>query len=384
MRIFFCPAILDLIVFLVLFAVSYGAGERGMTMMQCAWLQGIFHLTYMTTSLLIGFTLSRRNARPLLLMSIVTASLAAALCLIFKGFWPIFISMAVFGVFISFFFNSFQTFMRGDAPPGGLAQVTGKYTIAWSLGSSMGFLLSGTLYRLGPVALTAIVFGVCVIVFLFLNSHKERPHGSLSAEEHIDESPNGGEGVYERYVWIAWLMIFTAMFVQRPLQTFYPALNARSGVAPFLVSLPLFLHMFIQGLFGYFMSRMPSIRYRRGPLFLIQAIAALLLFAMWKIPSYWLSAIGISVLGVWAGFAYFFAVYYASNSERRSRNIGINECLVGLGSFVSLFISEWFMRRFVNDEVMYAVCGSLLLISAAAQWLVAGKRKTTAQTERSG
>ena len=33
------------------------------------------------------------------------------------------------------------------------------------------------------------------------------------------------------------------------------------------------------------------------------------------------------------GYAYFAAVYYASNSGRRSFNIGVNECLVGMGSF---------------------------------------------------
>ena len=41
MRIQLCPALMDWIVFLVLFAVLYGAGERGLTGSQCAWLGAI-------------------------------------------------------------------------------------------------------------------------------------------------------------------------------------------------------------------------------------------------------------------------------------------------------------------------------------------------------
>ena len=46
-----------------------------------------------------------------------------------------------------------------------------------------------------------------------------------------------------------------------------------------------------------------------------------------------ITAVAIILLGMYMGYAYFAAVYYASNSGRRSLNIGVNECLVGMGSF---------------------------------------------------
>ena len=49
-------------------------------------------------------------------------------------------------------------------------------------------------------------------------------------------------------------------------------------------------------------------------------------------------------VGALGGFAYFCAVYYSGNSGNRSRNVGINECLVGLGSFSGLIL-EYFMKR---------------------------------------
>lgn len=46
MRIQLCPALIDWIVFLVLFAVLYSAGARGLTDNQCAWLGAIGLVTY--------------------------------------------------------------------------------------------------------------------------------------------------------------------------------------------------------------------------------------------------------------------------------------------------------------------------------------------------
>lgn len=82
----------------------------------------------------------------------------------------------------------------------------------------------------------------------------------------------------------------------------------------------------------------------------------------------------IIVLGVYMGYAYFAAVYYASNSGRRSFNIGVNECLVGMGSFAGLFAVEWGEKWFGKDGGMYAVCAIGLLISLLIQVVLASIR----------
>ena len=47
-RLYLCPALMDGLTFFVLFAILYAAGERGMSLSQCAWLGGTFQLAYMT------------------------------------------------------------------------------------------------------------------------------------------------------------------------------------------------------------------------------------------------------------------------------------------------------------------------------------------------
>jgi len=378
--IFACPALMDLVIFLVYFAVFYSAGRSGLTDRECAWIGGIFQLTYMATSLGIGWILKRQNARAILIMGLLTCICSGIWSIAVRHYVPVFAGMACFGVAAAFFFNAFQTFMRGDAPPGGLARATGLYTLAWSGGSSLGVLLSGTLYNFGSTVLIVLTLGVGGLISFLLFRHQARPDSAPSADEMEETGPAGSAPVHGAYVGVAWLIIFTAMFVQRPIQTFYPALCAGAQIAPWLAGLPLFLHMFIQALAGAGMISLRFLMYRKTPLILIQGAAAGLLILIGLHPSIEYLAIGMSLLGIWAGFAYFSAVYYASNSGRRSRNIGINECLVGLGSFSGLILSEYFMKKSGNPATMYRVCASALGISiilqCAVAWVGTGRFRT--------
>ena len=375
MRIYICPALMDWIVFLLLFAVLYGAGERHMTTAQCAWLGGIFQLMYMFASLAVGSALTRRNARAMLIASTVIFTILSILCLMLKSFWPLLVMMGVLGITLATFFNAFQTFMRGEAAPGKLTRAVGLYTLAWSLGSGLGVFSSGLCYQFGVLALSGLTALVGLTVLVILLLYRSKPVHETSADEEVDRSSS--RPVNPSYVWIGWIIIFTAMFVQRPLQTFFPSLSAQSGISPFLAGLPLALHMILQGVMGYSLFPLRNLLYRKTSLLVFQGSAALLFFLIWLRPSLAGCFIGISLLGIYTGFAYYAAVFYSSNSGRRSFNIGINECLVGLGSFAGLFAVEGWMKYSGDVHAMYLIGGLVLLVSIVLQLTIArlGQRK---------
>jgi len=377
MKIYICPALMDALVFLVSFAVMYRAGEQGMSITQCAWLACLFQLTYMLTSLAVGFLLSRRNTRVILLASIVLCTLGGVTCLMAKEFLLILVAFGCLGIFMAFFFNAFQTFMRTEAAPGDLGRAIGLYTLAWSLGSAAGIFSSGFFYHLGFTMLSALIILVGIVMLVVMLTHKPRPADAPSADEHVERGSAKAPPVDPVYVWIGWLMIFMAMFVQRPIHNFFPAISAKAGVSAFVTGLPLFLQMAVQAAVGYAMIRWRHLLYRRTSLGLIHGVAAVLLLVMWRWPTLPVCFLGISLLGAYAGFVFFSSVYYSSNSGRRSLNIGVNEFLVGLGSFAGLFISEWVMQRTGNDANMYLVIAVALLISLAAQLAIAGWRSPT-------
>ena len=380
MRIQVCPALMDWIVFLVLFAVLYGAGERGLTGSQCAWLGAITMVTYTVTSFLVGMILTRSNARKLLLLSTVLTTVLGAACLVVADFVVQMVCLSLLGVGLATFFNAFQTFMRGETVPGNLAVTVARYTLAWSAGSSLGFLSSGAVYRMGKVALGAVDVAVGLGVLLILLQHRHRDHTEASADEHVEESGSGARRVNPAYVGVAWCMIFTATFVQRPLQSLFPAVCGQAGISPAWVGGVLFLHMLVQGVAGHAVHRFGRWRYRRTPIVVIHGTAAIVLGLVAWHPSFAMSSAGIVLLGLYTGFVYFSAVYYSSNSGRRSFNIGVNECLVGVGCLAGLYASQRWTAYTGSDAAMYLVGAVALLVSMCVQVWVASRPRGPADT----
>jgi hypothetical protein len=362
-----CPALMDWAVYLVGFAVLYGAGERGLGGLECAWIGGVGQLAYMATSLLAGLVLTRRNARGLLFASTVGSTAMGMVCLLVTSFVPQMACQVLLFAFLAIFFNSFQTFMRGETAPGGLSRTVGRYTFAWSAGSAAGFLSSGSLYQLGRLALCGMTLLVGTVILVALLRHRPRPHALASADEHSEDATSGERPPNPRYVLVGWCLIFTAMFVQRPLQSLWPAMCGRAAVPAVLPGLVLSLHMLVQGVWGYRVAAFAAWRYRRAPLALLHLGGAVLLGMAWLNPIFPISAAAIVLLGGYMGYAYFTAVYYSSNSGRRSFNIGVNECLVGMGSFAGLFAVQWGEQLLNNDGAMYAVCAVALLASLLIQ-----------------
>jgi hypothetical protein len=367
MFVLICPALMDWIAFLVVFAVLYGAGERGFSGPQCAWLGGIGQLAYMATSLLAGLMLTRRNAHGILLASTAASTAMAIVCLLLTSLAPLMACQALLCAFLALFFNSFQTFMRGETAPGGLAVMVGRYTLAWSAGSAAGFLSSGSLYRFGSLALCTVTLLIGTAILVALLRHQARPHAAPSADEHVEKAAPGARAVDPRYVAVGWCLAFTATFAQRPLHNLWPAACARAAILPFLPGLVLSLQMLLQGVWGYRAARFAAWRYRRTPLVVLHLAGAILLGLVWLKPTFPVAAAAIVVLGLYLGYAFFAAVYYASNSGRRSFNIGVNECLVGMGSFAGLFAAQWGERLLGEDGGMYAVGAIALLASLLIQ-----------------
>ncbi len=376
MRIQLCPALMDWIVFLVLFAVMYSAGERSLSGAERVWLASIPSVTYTVVSLLVGLVLTRRNARRLLLLSTLLMTAFGAASLLRADFAAQMLCLGLLGASQAVFFNAFQTFMRGETVPGGLAVTVARYTLAWSAGSSFGFLSSGAAYQLGMIALAGVDAAVGLAVLGLLLRHRPRHHDEASADEHVEQPGDGARAVNPAYVAVGWCMIFSVAFVQRPLQSLFPAACGQLGVSADVAGFVLFLHMLVQGVSGYAMRCFTNWRYRRTPIVLVHTAAALMFGCAVRYPSFLMSSAAIVLFGSYAGFVYFSSVYYSSNSGRRSYNIGVNECAVGMGCLAGPFVSQWWATCTGSDRAMYGVAAVALLASMVVQLLLASRRLT--------
>ena len=203
----------------------------------------------MAASLLAGLVLTRRNARGFLFTSTAGSTVMGIVCLLLTSFAPQMVCQALLFVFLALFFNSFQTFMRGETVPGGLALTVGRYTLAWSAGSAAGFLSSGSLYRLGNLALCAMTLLVGTVILVALFDTRRVPHAMASADEHVEEQAarGGGEPALRRGRLVPDLHgdVCTAAVAE-------PVAGLRAyGHSAFLPGLVLSLHMLVQGVWGY-------------------------------------------------------------------------------------------------------------------------------------
>ena len=144
-----CPALMDWTLFLVLFAVLYGAGERGFSGLHVPGSAALVNWRTWRRACWRGWCSPGGMPRGFLLTSTAGSTVMGIVCLLLTSFAPQMVCQALLFVFLALFFNSFQTFMRGETVPGRLALTVGRYTLAWSAGSAAGFLSSGSLYRLG-------------------------------------------------------------------------------------------------------------------------------------------------------------------------------------------------------------------------------------------
>jgi MFS family permease len=381
MRIYFCPALLSWLNALVSFAVLYNAGERNVSTFLCAWLGGAFTMGYMLTSLAAGFIINHRNARILLLSSAVCAALLSVYCIFTKAYFPLLTGFVGLSIVIAIFLNSFQMFMRNETIPGGLAWSVGVYTLACGAGSSFGILLAGVVYRFGPLAFSAIAMLVVGIILTVLLTYVPQKHRDGGRE--IEETMQGGRQPIPIYILIGWLLIFTAMFVQRPLHVFFPKISAENGISASLTGLPLFLNLLIQGIVGLLMSKLPGALYRRMPLLIIQLAGAVFCgFILLRPTSFVFTFIGVSLLGICSGASCFLSVYFCNNSGNRSMNIGMNEFLGGLGSLAGLFAAEWRMDAIGSQHALYQVFVVAMIVSVLIQVTLAtiGQRHYAAKT----
>ena len=371
LKIYLFPLLMDLLTFMVTLRVADAAGrEMALTDSQTAVLIGFFSLSYMVFCLVAGRLLSRKNARAVLIASVLLVAATAVPLFFTMRFWPTLGLLMGQGMGAAFFFNSFQTFMRGEAPPGALTQTIGRYTIAWSTGIGCGFLLGGVLRDVaGPLALAASAGLVCAIMLILIVFHRSRELERPSADGQVEQPDPEGRPVDRRFVAVGWSLILMGNFSQRPLVTFLPKFYAEMHRPSWMAGLLLGVLMLVQAVAGYRCQFMRSWFYRRTPLVVAQLAIMVVLGLLWRFQDFALSLGLIAAMGVVSGFVFFASPYYSSNDPNSSHNVGVNEAMVGVGNVMGALGCEWVMRLTGYRDAFYPVAMAVVALSLGFQLL---------------
>jgi len=380
MKIYLFPFLMNLVGFMLIMHINDQAGRTHLSDMQLSILMGVQALVYMLSCSLAGRILRRSNARGILIASTIFMAVACMPAYLFTELPVLLVLLGGVGIAGAFFSNSFQTFMRADSPPGSLAASIGKYNFSWGSGIAMGFLLSGTIEDLlGRYCLAALSTAACMAILVMTIMHRQRRCTEVSADGHVESSPHGARPVDRRYVLVGWSMIFMACFIQRPLQTFIPKLSAQTGNGAVVAGTMIFCLMIAQSLASLLGHRMRGLLYRRTWVVVSNIIIVAGLGLLWLAGNAPLASMAIMLpLGCVFSFLFFSSIYYVSNDWASSRNVGVNEALVGLANVAAPFACEPVMRIFGWSEGFYPVTIAAVFVMLVVQmaWLSFGKPMT--------
>lgn len=334
------PGLMDLAVAAVLLFSSIRAVGLGYSSVVMGVLGSIWGISYSVSSFILSKIINRKNAAGFMICSCVSFILIGLFFNFCVSFFPLFILLFTGGLFSSFFFVGFQIFM-GDNTKLPHYKGAGLYTLSWSSGLAFGSLAEGALISSGvfysqiPVFFSSIICIPGILIAQRLNKNSFTGV-SLKKEGEIQSFP-----LLKNYVQIAWIEIFSVTFITTGIRYLLPKMTiSLFSFNEAMAGLAVFLFFIFQALSGYVASFFKIFRYRifwHDFMKVVGIISLMVPLVFYGKLSVFIFA---GLLGIYAGHAFYIAVFYAVNHEQRAGyNVGINESLVGIASVFGPFIS---------------------------------------------
>jgi len=323
----------------------------------------------------IGLTLARRVEVLLLFMPLVGASMAF--------FWP-----------------NVQASIADRSADGDLARPLGRFNLSWSVGKGCGFLLGGVLLASFGAATTFTIASAIVFAIFFVLPMPQAelgPLDALLARDAPDRQPEVREPqpatgvlapvdprapVFRR---LAWAANCTAFGLGATLTYHYPGLVEARGWSPRVFGTFLGLVYLTQTLAFALLMRRPEVwRFRRLRLYLPQF---LMVVAVVALPFADRARLGLTALvfGGGLGISYCSSIYYSLLArERRGRNAGVHEALIGFGAMLVPLAGGVLARVLESAWMPYLTAAAAVLVSLGLQEVFYRTARTTAIQAETG
>lgn len=358
--IYIFPALMDLSVAAVLLFSSISAVTFGASSIIVGILGSVWGITYSTSSFILSKVISRKNATGFMIFGCVGFIFIGLLFNLCTFLFPLFILLFLGGICSAFFFVGFQLFM-GDSTGLSHHKTSALYTLSWSSGMAFGSLAEGSLMSGGVFYAQIPVFFSSIIIIPGIIVAKRMKNNSTGTIQKLEKTIQS-DPLVKKYVQIAWIEIFSVTLVTTGIRYLLPKMTisffsfneAMAGMVVFVFSI-------FQAIAGYAVSFLKVFRYRIFSHHFMKMAGIVSLI----IPVIFQKTSGIFIfagfLGIYAGHAFYSAVFYAINDEEMSGfNVGINEFLVGIASVCGPFLFGVMLNISINYFLLFP-CAVLVL-----------------------
>lgn len=289
------------------------------------------------------FKIPKRIYPKLLYIQSCIQAVLSILCIIYLNNELSLLYSFLYGANTTIFFVCFQSLLDSVSKDLPVRISSGLFIFSWTLGLSVGPIVTGFVYNFSSDIgfFIVIVMSVLMFILFYLSRHLHFKPKRHKWEEPFMRAP--------RYkVYIGWLIIFVGALVLHTLRFMFldygiKEVGLPKSSATFLVGV-LSGVMSLGALFSAFYFRILERKRVFTVVGLLTPIALTLLLIS---NNFWVFFVSFVFLGFVSGFGYFFGLYYAlADQERDSANVAVNEALTGVAALVIPFIVGYLASNF--------------------------------------
>ena len=257
----------------------------------------------------------------------------------------------------------------------------GLFNIAWTAGLMVGPLVAGQLWE----AYGEGVFVVAGTTALFCLLVAALTPTAPPAEAHVAPPDHVDARLVRRFLYIAWLALFGAVFARGMIGGCFPNLGESLHYSKSLVGWLQFANA--AGQFVAFWVTRASRRwqYRLLPLRLSALVGAIAMLACLLAKDPFVFGVGFVLTGAALGVSYMGGITYAlqAGSEGRGKRVGFHEGIMGAGLVTGSLVGGQ-VAEVVGLQAPFALAAILLALGGVAQLLCFRGVASAAQTPETG
>jgi len=285
------------------------------------------------------------------------------------NFFHLLIFMALTGIAGAMFWPSLEAWIA-ERGKGKLIKRISFFNISWSLGISVGPLISGVLFELNyhfPFYFAALIsLGVIYLVLKKLPASCEKKEKIAAVDNVLTVKDYFPQKDFSRsrnssYLHAAWVANFTGWFVVGTIRYLFPKLSVEMGIKPSILGILIFFLSVSQAFFFYVLSRNSRWHYQLFPLVFFQTLGIMGLLLIFFFPSIFIFVFSFVFIGIAGGFTYFSSIFYSLNgTEDKGTKAGIHEVFVGAGGLAGPLIGGIFAQIY-NLRIPYLAASLVVL-----------------------
>ncbi|WP_157150925.1 MFS transporter [Brachyspira sp. SAP_772] len=347
--------------FISLLAVFYGMGMM------------------MSASTFSKFKIPKRIYPRLLYIQSCIQAILSIFCIIYLNNELSLLYSFLYGANTTIFFVCFQSLLDSVSKDLPVRISSGLFIFSWTLGLSVGPIVTGFVYNFNSSIGFFIVIAMSVLMFILFYLSR---HLHFKPRRHKWEEPFMRAPRYK--VYIGWLIIFVGALVLHTLRFMFldygiKEVGLSNGSATFLVGV-LSGVMSLGALFSAFYLRILE---RKRVFTIVGLLTPIALTLLLISNNFWVFLVSFIFLGFVSGFGYFFGLYYAlADQERDSANVAVNEALTGGAALVIPFIVGYLASNFSYFIAFLFMMIISLICYSIAIYLMWQRKRTSSIKEK--